>query len=101
MDSKWEEESWKKSWESTEEESPEDEISLVESSKSKSKGRGSVTNSKRRKIEDEDGHVWGEPLVGEDETQLEFLRRGEEVKPSKPNIQSKLMVIVRGRMVGT
>ena len=50
LDSKWEEESWKKSWESTEEESPEDEISLVKSSKSKSKGRGSVTIRRGEKL---------------------------------------------------
>ena len=93
LDSKWEEETWNKLWESREEESPEDEMSMVGSSKSKSKGRGSIANSKIRQIEDEDGHVWGEPLVGDDEAQAEFLRRGEEMKPTKPNIQSKLMVL--------
>ena len=93
LDSKWEEETWKKSWESREEEAAEDEVSLVNSNKTGSKGRGSAANSKRRKVEDEEGHVWGEPILGEDEARGEFLRSGEEQKPTKPSTQAKLVVL--------
>ena len=80
--------------ESKEEESAEDEMSLLNSNKSKSKGRGPVANLKRRKVEDEEGHVWGEPLLGEDEARVEFLRSGEEQKHIKPSTQSKLVVLL-------
>ena len=68
-------------------------MSLVNSNETTSRGRGSVANLKRRKVEDEEGHVWGEPLLGEDEARVEFLRSGEEQKPTKPSTQSKLVVL--------
>ena len=93
---KWEEETWKKAWESREDDSGDEEISLITSNKSSTKCRAPKENAKRRKVEDEEGHVWGEPLGEEDVAREEFLRGEKESKPIKPSLQSKLVVLLSG-----
>ena len=93
LDSKWEEETWKRSWERTVGEPGDEEVSLVVPNKSTTKGRGSKENSKKRKLEDAEGHVWGEPIQAEDERREEFLRGDDNRQPKKTNKQTKLMVM--------
>ena len=80
MDSKWEEERWRKDWEreSTEEEENRWEDGLKVDSKKKSDDQGNVTNKKKRKVECEEGRVWGESVGFEEKGIQEFLKSGRE-----------------------
>ena len=63
------------------------------SNKSSSKCRGPGENAKRRQVEDEESHVWGEPLGEKDGAREEFLRGEDERKLTEPSRQSKLVVL--------
>ena len=93
LDYRWEKKKWERAWEEENKTSGEEEIDdLTESKKNKNNNQEYMAKRKRRKIENEEGLVWGE-TVGEVEIKREaFLRSGREPTSGQPQ-QQKLKVL--------
>ena len=103
LDTNWEQKKWDQAWEDKAETESVSDIEggtfeLGESRKTKFRGMQSPRNSKKIKIENEDGAVWGEEVGPEVKAKLDFLSLGvleplKSDRTSKTWKQSKLQTI--------
>ena len=91
LDNEWEQQVWEEAWkEGGEQEEELDREILCESKKSK-RAAAQGKQRKKRKLDDEEGMVWGEQLSPEEQEQHEFLRSREQDKAAQRQGKIKVM----------
>ena len=92
IDSEWEEQTWRESWEPTEMEDVNEEC-IGESSKAKRKDPGRGEACKRRKVETEAGVVWGEGISSAGEERNKFLSSESTPTTERAGRQSTIKLL--------
>ena len=93
LDDRWEQEKWERSWEEQDKMQEGEEIdNLTESKKNKNNIQDNGAKRKRRKIENEEGVVWGEPVGEGVIMREEFLKSGREATSGQLQ-QQKIKVL--------
>ena len=97
MDNEWEKKKWDQAWEDSSEPGgvrDEEMADFGEPKKNKLGGEGckSPKNSKKRKMESDQGDIWGEEVGPESQAKLEFLGSGVS-KPKKNWTQQRLVTL--------
>ena len=93
IDEEWDKKTWEEAWvqEPNQEDDPEAEVLIGSKKSMREEGRN--TRSKRRKVEDVEGQVWGEQMPEEERERQEFLQSKEESKGGG-TVQTKLRLQV-------
>ena len=93
LDDRWEKEKWERAWEVENNATGGEEVdNLNESRKNKNTIQDNLVTRKKRKIENDEGIVWGEPVGDEVVKREEFLKSGREVLSGQSQ-QQKLKVL--------
>ena len=92
IDSEWDDQTWKESWEPTEMEDVNEEC-IGESSKAKRKDPGRGEKCKRRKVETEAGVVWGEGISSAGEERSTFLSSESTPMTERAGRQSTIKLL--------
>ena len=99
LDTEWEDKMWKESWEPREDPTGEwegeDDISISVNSKTKRTREGPGVAGKKTKLDDEIGHVWGEPKTEQEVAKQEFLE-SRNVAVSGPGAKQSTLQPVTG-----